>query len=377
MIIQSKRVWINKMFTPAQIEVKDGRIEQIFPYGLKEADRDYGNDRILPGMIDVHCHGAYGFDTMDAEKEGLQRWADEIAKEGITSFLATTETYDHDVLIKAAENVAEYMKEEHSGAQVIGLHFEGPFINKKNKGAQPEQYCRKPDLDEFKQFQEAAGGNIRLMTVACELDENFEVTRYCAEHGVAVSIGHSAATYEEAVLACANGARSVTHTYNGQTGLHHREPGVVGAAMRNKDIYAEIITDGNHVTFPAIYDLVMHKQDKAIMITDSLRCKGLPKGQYEFGGFAIEIRDNGSCYITGTNTLAGSTLKFNEGLRNLIEKVQLPLDIAIPMTSSNAAEMLRIADRKGYIKATLDADFVVIDDDYQVVQTYIAGKEVL
>ena len=374
MIIQSERVWINRMFMAAQIEMENGKIYRILPYNEKKADLDYGRMRIIPGMIDIHTHGACGFDTNMAQKEGLQRWADSLLKEGVTSFLPTTTTASHETLLQAAENVASYMEESHSGAQVLGLHFEGPFINKKNKGAQPEVYCRKPDVEEFKQFQTAAKGHILLMTVACELDEDFALTKYCTENRVAVSIGHSGASYTEAMLAAANGARSVTHTYNGQSGLHHREPGVVGAAMRNHDLYSEVICDSHHVSCAAIYDLIVHKGDKAIMITDSLLAKGMPKGEYVFGGFGIEIRDNGCCYLLGSDTLAGSTLKMNEGLRILMEEVQVSAEIAIPMSSSNAAEMLRISERKGYIRAGNDADLAVIDDSYQVVQTFIGGE---
>ncbi len=374
MIIQSKRIWINKMFTKAQLEVENGIIQAVLPYGLKQPDLDYGNQRIIPGMIDIHTHGACNYDTNDATKEGLELWAKELLKEGVTYFLPTTVTQSHEVLVAAAKNVAEYMKEEHEGAKVGGLHFEGPFINKKNKGAQPEQFCRTPDIEEFKEFQEAAGGNIRVMTIAPEIDEDYALTRYCSKNGVVISVGHSGATYEETMLAAANGAKSVTHVYNGQTGLHHREPAVVGAVMRNHDLYGEIITDGNHVTFPAIYDYAIQKGNKAIMVSDSLRCKGMVEGVYDLGGQSVEIRPNGSCYLAGTNTLAGSTLRFNDGLRNLIEEVQLPIDLAIPMTSSNVADLLGIADHKGYIAANHDADFVVLSDDYQVTETFIAGK---
>jgi len=374
MIIQSTRVWINKMFTKAQIEVEGETIVSILPYGLKPVDRDYGNLRIIPGMIDIHTHGGYGYDTNDAGSEGLQMWAKKLVKEGVTTFLPTTVTQSHEVLSEAAANVAKYMEEKHEGAQVYGLHFEGPFINKKNKGAQPEQFCRIPDVKEFREFQDAAKGNIKLMTIAPELDEDFALTHYCAQNGVVISIGHSGATYDEVMLAAANGAKSVTHVYNGQTGLHHREPGVVGGVMRNHDLYGEIITDGNHVTFPAIYDYAIQKGYKAIMISDSLRCKGMAQGVYDLGGQSVEIRANGSCYLVGTNTLAGSTLKLNEGLKNLIEEVQLPLDMAVSMSSSNAAELLGIADKKGYIAANHDADFVVLNDDYTVKETYVLGK---
>lgn len=377
MIIQSKNVYVSGVFTPAQIEIEDGKIVKVNPYGAKEADADYGDNRIIPGMIDVHCHGGLGFDTNDANEEGLVKWAKGLLNEGITGFCPTTVTQSVEILTNAVANVASVVKKGYEGAEILGIHFEGPYLNMKNKGAQPPEYIVTPTVEQFKKYQEAANGLIKIITMACENDPDFELTRYCAANGVNVSIGHSGSTYDEAVLAVANGANGMTHTFNGMNPLHHREPYLTGAAMRLKDTYAEIICDGNHVVWPAIYSLITSKgRDYCIMIDDALCAKGCAPGYYELGGNAIEIRENGSAYLQGTNTLAGGTLKFNKGLQNLIEKVMIPIDWAINMVTINPARYLGVDDHKGKIMAGYDADMVVLDRDYEVVQVYAKGKSV-
>ena len=377
MIIQSKNVYVSGVFAACQIEVCDGKIVQIYPYGTKEVDADYGEDRVIPGMIDVHCHGGLGFDTNDANVEGLVKWAKGLLQEGITGFCPTTVTQSEEILTNAVANVAKVVKEGYEGAEILGIHFEGPYLNMKNKGAQPPEYIVTPNVEQFKKYQEAANGLIKIITMATENDPDFALTRYCAANGVNVSIGHSGATYDDAVLAVLNGANGMTHTYNGMNGLHHREPALVGTAMNLKDTYAEIICDGNHVVWPAIRALITSKgRDYCIMIDDALCAKGCAPGYYELGGNAIEIRANGSAYLQGTNTLAGGTLKFNKGLQNLVEKVMIPIDWAINMCTINPARYLGVDDHKGKIMAGYDADMVVLDRDYEVVQVYAKGKAV-
>ena len=181
MILQSKKVWMADRFVPAQIVVEDGKIAEIYPYGTKEADVDYGDQWVLPGFIDVHCHGAFGFDTNDAEPEGLRKWLRGIVKEGVTSLLPTTITQSEEVLTKALENVANVVEEGYTGAEVLGVHFEGPFLDMLYKGAQPEQHIKRPAVEQFKRYQEAAHGLIKYITMATENDEDFALTRYCTE----------------------------------------------------------------------------------------------------------------------------------------------------------------------------------------------------
>ena len=375
MIIQSKKVWIADQFTPAQLELEDGIIKEIYPYNEKEVTKDYGDLRILPGFIDIHCHGAYGFDTNDANPEGLRKWAKGIVDEGVTSFLATTLTQSEEVLTNAVSNVAKVVEEGYEGAEILGIHFEGPYLNKAHKGAQPEEYCVKPDIEQFKRYQKAAHGLIKYITMAVENDEDFTLTKYCSQNNVVVSIGHSNATYEQAVQAYGHGARSMTHVYNAMTPFTHRANGLVGGALRIRNMYGEIICDGNHSTLAALNNFFTSKgPDYSIMITDSLMCKGFPVGtKFDFGGQEVIIYPDGSAHLVEAGNLAGSTLNVNKGLKILIEDALVPVNYAINACTSNPARCLHVDDRKGTIGVGYDADLVVLDRDYEVVQTYCKG----
>ena len=375
MIIQSKKVWIANQFTPAQLELEDGIIKEIYPYNEKEVTKDYGDLRILPGFIDIHCHGAYGFDTNDANPEGLRKWAKGIVDEGVTSFLATTLTQSEEVLTNAVSNVAKVVEEGYEGAEILGIHFEGPYLNKAHKGAQPEEYCVKPNIEQFKRYQKAAHGLIKYITMAVENDEDYALTKYCSQNNVVVSIGHSNATYEQAVQAYAHGARSMTHVYNAMTPFTHRANGLVGGALRIRNMYGEIICDGNHSTLAALNNFFTSKgPDYSIMITDSLMCKGFPVGtKFDFGGQEVVIYPDGSAHLVEAGNLAGSTLNVNKGLKILIEDALVPVNYAINACTSNPARCLHVDDRKGTIGVGYDADLVVLDRDYEVVQTYCKG----
>ena len=375
MIIQSKKVWIADQFTPAQLELEDGIIKEIYPYNEKEVTKDYGDLRILPGFIDIHCHGAYGFDTNDANPEGLRKWAKGIVDEGVTSFLATTLTQSEEVLTNAVSNVAKVVEEGYEGAEILGIHFEGPYLNKAHKGAQPEEYCVKPNIEQFKRYQKAAHGLIKYITMAVENDEDYALTKYCSQNNVVVSIGHSNATYEQAVQAYAHGARSMTHVYNAMTPFTHRANGLVGGALRIRNMYGEIICDGNHSTLAALNNFFTSKgPDYSIMITDSLMCKGFPVGtKFDFGGQEVVIYPDGSAHLVEAGNLAGSTLNVNKGLKILIEDALVPVNYAINACTSNPARCLHVDDRKGTIGVGYDAVLVVLDKDYEVVQTYCKG----
>lgn len=375
MIIQSKKVWIADQFTPAQLELEDGIIKEIYPYNEKEVTKDYGDLRILPGFIDIHCHGAYGFDTNDANPEGLRKWAKGIVDEGVTSFLATTLTQSEEVLTNAVSNVAKVVEEGYEGAEILGIHFEGPYLNKAHKGAQPEEYCVKPNIEQFKRYQKAAHGLIKYITMAVENDKDFTLTKYCSQNNVVVSIGHSNATYEQAVQAYAHGARSMTHVYNAMTPFTHRANGLVGGALRIRNMYGEIICDGNHSTLAALNNFFTSKgPDYSVMITDSLMCKGFPVGtKFDFGGQEVVIYPDGSAHLVEAGNLAGSTLNVNKGLKILIEDALVPVNYAINACTSNPARCLHVDDRKGTIGVGYDADLVVLDRDYEVVQTYCKG----
>lgn len=379
MVLQSRRVWLAGQFVPAQLEVADGKIVNVYPFGTKTADVDYGNKRIVPGFIDVHTHGAYGFDTNDGEPEGLRDWMRRIPEEGVTSILPTTVTQMPEVLTKAVANVAKVVEEGYEGAEILGIHFEGPYLDMEYKGAQPPEAIAKPTVEQFKMYQEAAHGMIKYITMAPEHDSEFALTKYCSQNGVVVSMGHSSASYEQALMGIANGAMSMTHVYNGMTPYHHRKPGLVGTALRVRDIYGEIICDGCHSHLAALNNFFTAKgRDYSIMISDSLRAKHCPPGgNYELGGHPIEIGEDGLARLKGTDTIAGSTLNINKGLRILVEEAMVPFDAALNSCTINPARVLRVDDRKGKLTAGYDADIVVLEDDYAVAQTYCKGIAML
>ena len=379
MIIQSKKIWLADQFVAGQIEIVDGKIVGIYDYDEKEVDKDYGDNRVLPGFIDIHCHGAYGFDTNDAKEDGLRYWLRNIVNEGVTALLPTTITQSEEVLTNAVANFAKVVEEGYEGAEVLGIHYEGPYLDMVYKGAQPEQHIVKPTIEQFKKYQKAANGLIKYITMATETDEDFALTRYCAENGVVVSIGHSAATYEQAVRAYAYGARSMTHVYNGMTAFNHRANGLVGGAYRIRNMYGEIICDGNHSTLAALNNYFTSKgPNYSIMVSDALMAKGSPVGsKFIFGGNEIEIYPDGSAHLTSTGGLAGSTLKLNQGLKILIEEALVPVNTAINSCTINPARCLKVDDHKGAIGVGYDGDLVVLDKDYEVIQTYCKGKEMI
>ena len=346
MIIQSKRVWIAGQFMAAQIEMSGEKIVDVLEYDAKPVDVDYGNDRIVPGFIDIHTHGYKTWDTNDATPEGLRTWMKEIVKEGVTGICPTTITQSHEVLSNAVKNVANVVEEGYEGAEILGIHFEGPYLDQKFKGAQPEQYCVTPNLEEFKQYQKDAKGLIKVITVA---------------------------------MAVAHGAMSMTHVFNGMSPFHHRAPGLVGAAFRMRDVYGEVICDGNHSNVNSLNNYYMAKgRDHVIMISDSLMAKGCPCGsKHIFGGNEIEVYPDGSAHLTSTKRLAGSTLRINRGLQIVVEEAGVPFDYALNSCTLNPARALKVDDRKGKLNVGYDADIVVLNDQYDVVQTYARGKAYL
>jgi len=379
MIIQSKKVWIAGQFIAAQLVIEEDKIVSVLPYGTKEADADYGSKRIIPGFIDVHTHGAYGFDTNDAEEEGLRHWMKNIPEEGVTGILPTTVTQLPDVLTAALKNVAKVVEEGYEGAEILGVHFEGPYLDMDYKGAQPPEAIAQATVEQFSMYQEAAKGLIKYITLAPEHDIDHALTKHCKATGVVVSMGHSSATYEQALMGIANGATSMTHVYNGMTPYHHRNPGLVGTAFRVRNIYGEIIADGCHSHIAAVNNYYQCKgPNHVIMVSDSLRAKHCPPGgNYQLGGHDIEIGEDGLARLKGTTTIAGSTLPMNKGLKILVEDTMVPFDAALNSCTLNPARCLGVDDRKGQLGAGFDADIVVLEDDYAVCQTYCKGVAML
>lgn len=375
MLIKSKRVWLSGQFLPLIVEITDDKITSIYEYdNNKEVDYDFGNNRILPGFIDIHTHGAYGFDTNDANEEGLRHWAKNISEEGVTAFLPTTITQTEETLLKALSNVAKVHKEGYEGSEILGIHFEGPYLDVEKRGAQPLNCLQKPDVEQFKKYQKASNNLIKVITIASDLDPDYKLTKYLASEGVKVSMGHSSANYKETALAFANGAISQTHVFNGMTGFHHRDPGQVGYAFFSNDSYGEIIADGIHSTPESLNLFFQTKgRDKAIVVSDSINAKGLGSGTYEFGGENVIVHDNGSA-TREDGRLAGSTANIIKSLKVLIEDALVPVNYAINACTKNPADLLGLSNSKGRIKVGYDADITVISDDYKIIKTFGKGK---
>ncbi|MBQ2205334.1 MAG: N-acetylglucosamine-6-phosphate deacetylase [Lachnospiraceae bacterium] len=373
MIIQSKNVLIDDNFTSAQVEIKNKTITEIYSYGEKVADIDYTDKYLVPGFYDVHCHGYKGFDTNDGGEKGLVTWAKEIVREGVCGFCPTTITQSSEVLEKALKNVYEVSKTCYEGARILGVHFEGPYLEKTLKGAQPEEYIVKPDIEEFKEYVDISHGMIKIITLACEHDEEFKLIKYCSANGINVSLGHSGASYDCARSALEYGAKSFTHTFNGMHKFNHHTANLLDASLLSDDAFSEIIADGNHTTIEALKIFFRCKpHNKVLLVSDALKAKGLKAGEVlEFGGQKIEIQESGVCTLYGTNTLAGSTLKINEGIKLLVNKVGISLVDAVKMASTNPSTYLKLS--KGCIKKGFDADLVILNNDFEVLMTMVEG----
>lgn len=339
--------------------------------GLQELPEEYV---VVPGFIDEHVHGAAGSDAMDGTMEDLGKIANALASEGTTAFLATTMTQSPENITKALKAVKAYRElSPESGAEILGVHLEGPFISKDFVGAQPIEYLAKPSVEVFKKYQDASGDCVRIVTLAPEVEGSTELIKYLVSQNIVASIGHTNATYVDVKKAVEVGATNLTHTYNAMKPLHHREVGTVGSGFLFDELNCECICDGIHVSGPAIQLLHKNKPtDKMTLITDAMRAKHMPDGVSELGGQVVIVK-NGEARLEN-GTLAGSVLKMNNAVKNVMKFLNLPLEEVVKLASQNPAKNLGVFDQMGSIKEGKRADFVILDKDLNVVQTVRNGK---
>lgn len=354
--------------------IEDGKIAALGSKevaGLVELDQKL---IVIPGFIDQHVHGAAGSDAMDGTIEDLSKIANALAKEGTTAFLATTMTQSPENIDKALACVNEYINHNYEdGAEILGVHLEGPFISKDFVGAQPIEYVAAPSVDVFKHYEAVSGNHIKLVSMAVEVEGAEKLVSYLASRGIVASIGHSNAKYADVEKAVAAGATNVTHTYNAQKPIHHREVGTVGAAMLFDELHCEAICDGIHLSAPAIKLLHKNKpSDKFILITDAMRAKHMPDGVSELGGQVVIVK-NGEARLEN-GTLAGSVLKMNNAVRNVINFIGTSLEETVKYASANPAKNLGVYDQMGSIEVGKLANLVVVDHDLNVYQTIRCGK---
>lgn len=330
---------------------------------------------VVPGMIDLHIHGAAGADVMDGTMDALKTMAEILPQEGTTSFLATTMTQGVPEIESALQTVNTYMGGSNppGEAEVLGLHLEGPFISPKRAGAQPLDHIRNPDVKQFQEWQELSGNHIKLVTLAPEEPGGYELSSYLKETGVVASIGHSDALYKEVVRSIEAGVTHATHLYNGMRGLHHREPGVAGGVMLHDEITTEIIVDGIHSRPEMVKFAYRNKgPDRVVLITDAMRAKCMGNGSYTLGGQDVTVNGNEATLADGT--LAGSILKMKDAVRNMQEFTSCSTEEVIQMTAVNQAKELGVYDRKGSLSAGKDADVVVLNEEKDVIFTFCRGK---
>ncbi len=352
----------------------DKNIEKIGDIGSVAEEISLPGDAIvLPGFIDEHIHGAGGCDAMDASEGSLATIAKTVAKEGTVGFLATTMTQSRENILSAMKAVKAYREGEHDGAELLGVHLEGPFISAVHKGAQPLEYVAKPDIDIFDEYDRASGNSIKIVTLAPEEEGAKELIAHLVSRGIVASIGHTGAKYNDIASAVAIGAKNVTHTYNAQSALHHRDIGTVGSALLMDELSCELIADTIHVSVPAIKLLLKcKKQDGIILITDAMRAKGLGDGESELGGQRVFVKNGEARLADGT--LAGSVLCMNHAVRNMVEKVGMNLESACEFASLNPARALGMEKERGSIKCGKRADFTVIDKEFNVLYTICNGN---
>ncbi len=379
MIIQSRYVYYEEKLQPRQIEISKDMIKGVYPYGMFKADVDYGDLIVMPGLCDVHNHGYNGYEANTATKKWLDEWTSYLPSEGVTSTLATISSFPKEGLLKALKVIGDYIDKHNSrGTHILGVYEEGPFIcSGKERGAQSLDWQIIPTKKIIDEFDRACNGHLVYVMIAPEmLEGDYSVIDHCVSRGMKISLGHTGAGFDVCSEAISKGAISFNHTYKGMRGLHHREPGVVGAAMYFDDCYAELICDGIHVNRYAASILARAKgKDRLLLITDSVSIKGLKPGVYESEekGRSTTVVREGVGYITGTDTLAGSCHRLNHILDYAIHEAGIDLVTAMNAVTVNPMRMLGITDR-GLIKEGYKADIAVFDDAFNNKATYIDGR---
>lgn len=360
-------------FTAGALQLAGARIRNVTPdpHGSDGPQLNGSDCLLLPGFIDLHIHGGGGRDTMDATPAALRAISRFVARHGVTAFTPTTMTAPHAPTLNAVRNVAAVTADTMPGAAILGVHLEGPYISPRFPGAQAKEDIRPANGDELAQLLDA--GPVRAITLAPEEPGVDALIQQALAAGVRVIIGHSAATYAQTIAAFDRGVSQATHTFNAMTGLHHRNPGVVGAVLSDDRVFAQLIADTIHV-HPAVMNILARCKgpERLLLITDAIRATGLGEGESELGGQVVTVRD-GRC-VLADGTLAGSILTMDAALRNLLAATGWSLETAWPVTSRTPAAALGIDDEYGSIAPGYRADLTLLDDGLEVVGTVVGGR---
>jgi N-acetylglucosamine-6-phosphate deacetylase len=364
----------------AGILIRDGVIEAVGPregMSLQPGAREIIASRqtAIPGFVDVHIHGAGGHDVMEGTNEALAAVARMLARHGTTSFVATTVTASPDDICRSVEGISRYITVQHETdeprAEVLGVHFEGPFISSARRGVHPKEWIQLPSAEMLERFLQAAAGNARILTIAPELLGAAPCIDAAHKAGLVVGMGHTDATYEQARAAIARGVHHAVHVYNAMRPFSHRDSGVIGAVLTSQDVTAELIADGVHVEEAAMRILLQAKGASCvILVSDGISATGMPDGKYMLGKFDVTVA--GGVARGAEGNLAGSTLTLDRALGNIVG-MGIPLADAVRMLTANPAKLLGIEYKKGALRTGADADIVLLDEGLQVTKVWARG----
>jgi N-acetylglucosamine-6-phosphate deacetylase len=376
---------VGELITPIEkiskvyVLISSGRIEKIVSWKDKISDEyeiiDYSNYICAPGYIDIHTHGCYGYSVMDNKIESILKISENLLKHGVTSFLPTTLSAPINELSSILKNISLAMKNNNYGAEILGAYVEGPYINKERAMAQNVLFIREPNIEEFEELFKISEKNIRVITIAPEIPNAIEFIKNAKKHGIIVAAAHTNANYEEAMAGFDAGITLCTHFFNGMRNFHHRDPGIVGAALINQNVYCEIIADMIHL-HPCTIKLTLLAKgiDKVVLITDSIPATGLPNGYYELEGLKIIVKDGVSRRID-TGGFAGSTLTMDKAVKNMVNKIGIDIKDAIKMATLNPAKAIGEKER-GIISPGAIANLIILDKDLNVISTFVKGRKV-
>ena len=368
-------VYLDRQFVPMTLRLSGGKLHLLppdAPLGPGQV-KDAADRRIVPGFLDIHTHGAVGVDVNGASAEDLETISRFMAGNGTTAWLASILTDTQDQTEWCIRQMREHQVRPSAGAELLGIHLEGPFLAKEYKGAMPEHLLQANNLPLVRRYQELAGGRIRYITLSPELPGAVEMIPALRELGITVAIGHSGATYEQSMAAVRSGASAATHMGNAMRLLHQHEPAIFGAALES-DLYCEVICDGRHLHPGTVRILLKTKgADRLVAITDSIMAAGLPDGGYHLGVNQVVVED-GDAKLASDGTRAGSTLTQDAALRNLLSFTGRPLEEILPLLTENPARLIGVFDRKGSIAEGKDADLVLLDSENRVDAVYLRGR---
>lgn len=373
MLIKNCNIIFIDKIEKGSVLIENGKIKEINPTAPYEGETiDAEGLYLSPGFIDVHIHGAAGYDTMDGTSEAINEIAKAIAKHGTTSFTPTTMTVASEDIVQSMKVIKEAKLNGTDGANVLGAHLEGPFISPKAIGAQNPKYVLAPSIENFNKIVGDYEDAVVSITLAPEVDGAKELIKYLSDKSIKVSIGHTKATYEEAMDGINCGCSHATHLFNAMTGFSHREPGVVGAVF-DSPITTETISDGIHISYPSLRTAYKVKgTDKVLLITDAMMACSMPDGMYSLGGQDVIVKSGAARLKDGT--LAGSILTLDTAVKNVYNNSEYDLFEVVKMATYNAAKHCNVEHKKGLIKEGFDADLLLFDKDIDIKHVIINGK---